>query len=355
MKILISQKDLNDSALQEIGLFQALGYRPYVISENVADKGIPVRTFRWPFSGHFRRKFYQMQVDWWIKKHSPQLVIGHGDILQQDVLYLHHCVHLAHELIEGKPLPKNHEVGRMHEQILLEGAFSVLVCNSLMMKRDLIQRFKLDPDKVAVIYPEVNLKKFRVDDSGKVKNTNREKFNIPHEAFVIGLVTAGDFKKNNLHLLIQAFLRVKQINSDAHLFVVGDIAQEYRDMISENVTFAPAIRDVKSYYYLLDVLVLPAHIEEFGSSVLEAMYCGKPVITTRTVGASEILEGKSKDLIMQSMTKDELVDKITSLMNKDYYLEIMKINILTAQKYSSEFQTGKLNEILSEHQILKTV
>ena len=87
-------------------------------------------------------------------KHKPKLVIGHGDILNQDILYIHNCVHLAYELVERKSLPEDHEVGSIHTSILTKGSYKVLICNSEMMKNDLVKRFKIDPEKAVVIYPE---------------------------------------------------------------------------------------------------------------------------------------------------------------------------------------------------------
>lgn len=367
MKVLISRKDLRDTAsgvpkkvLQECTFFHSLGYESFAIAETMNVPmveeffGKPVKTMRWPFSGYFRRRFYQMQVDRWIKSKKPELVVGHGDILNQDVLYIHNCVHLANELIEGKPLPKDHEVGKIHEEIFRKGKFKLLICNSKMMKNDLITRFKLDAQKVEVIYPEVNLNKFIVDDPQDVKKAWRQKLNIPADAFVVGLVTSGNFKKRNLGLLIEAMKEIQAKHPEAHLFVAGgNIDQKYKDMAADmRVTFAPTLMDVKNYYYLLDAFCLPAHIEEFGRSVLEAMFCGKPVVTTKTVGASEIFEGPSRELILDEITKDDLVKKLEKLFDRDFYLEVMKTNILTSKKLSAETQNGKLQEVLIKHNIL---
>lgn len=366
MKVLISRKDLRDTAsgvpkkvLQETNFFNALGYQAYAIAETMnfemvrEFKGIPVKTFRWPFSGYFRRRFYQMQVERWIAKNSPDLVIGHGDILNQDVLYIHNCVHLAHELIEGKPLPKDHEVGKVHEDIFTKGKFKLLVCNSQMMKNDLVRRFSLDASKVEVIYPEVNLSKFKVDDPGLIKREWRAKLGIPQEAFVIGLVTSGNFKKRNLGMLIEAFKEVLKEHPEAYLFVAGgNIDAKYKEMIKERVTFAPTLMDVKNYYYLLDAFCLPAHIEEFGRSVLEAMYCGKPVVTTQTVGASEILEGRARELVLERIDKEDLVHKLKKLFDRELYMEVMKTNILNSMQLSADNQNKKLHEVLESHKII---
>jgi UDP-glucose:(heptosyl)LPS alpha-1,3-glucosyltransferase len=363
MKILISRKDLRDTTsgvpkkvLQELQFFSREGHEAYAIAETMNLEminefgGRPVKTFRWPISGFYRRKFYSQRVDNWIKKNRPSIVIGHGDILNQDVLFIHNCVHLAHELIEGKPLPSDHEVGKIHTAIFKEGTYKLLICNSQMMKDDLVKRFGVDAHKAVVIYPEVNLAKFKVDDPAKVKKEWREKFGFKDDDFVIGLVTSGNFKKRNLGLLIEAYKEITKENSKAKLFIAGgNIDQKYKDQCpKEGVVFAPPIIDVKNYYYLLDVFVLPAHIEEFGRSVLEAMFCGVPVVTTKYVGASEILEGKSRDYIMNDISKPHLVDLLKKLMNKEASEEVSKLNQKTSIAYSSEAQNNAFGEVLKK-------
>jgi UDP-glucose:(heptosyl)LPS alpha-1,3-glucosyltransferase len=363
MKILISRKDLRDTTsgvpkkvLQELQFFTQQGHEAFAIAEtmNVAMieefGGKAVKTFRWPFSGYFRRKFYSQRVDAWIKKHRPGLVIGHGDILHQDILFIHNCVHLAHELIEANPLPSEHEVGKIHHAIFKEGSYKLLICNSQMMKNDLVKRFQVDPEKAVVIYPEVNLAKFKVADPESIKKEWRSKFGLAEDDFVIGLVTSGNFKKRNLGLLIEAYKEMRKENPKAKLFIAGgNIDQKYKDQApSEGVVFAPPIIDVKNYYYLLDVFVLPAHIEEFGRSVLEAMFCGVPVITTKHVGASEILEGLGREFIMDRPTLPLLVELLKKLMDKHLAQAISHLNQQTSLKYSSDIQNSTFGETLKK-------
>lgn len=368
MKVLISRKDLRDTTsgvpkkvLQELQFFNKSGHEAFAIAETINTEmvkefgGVPIKTFRWPFSGYFRRQFYHQQVERWVRKHSPAIVIGHGDILHQDVLYIHNCVHLAHELVEGKPLPADHEVGKIHSAIFEKGSYKLLVCNSQMMKDDLVKRFQVDANKAVVIYPEVNLAKFKVDDPAKVKKEWRTKFGFAEDDFVIGLVTSGNFKKRNLGLLIEAYKEIAQKNPKAKLFIAGgNIDQKYKDQApKEGVVFAPPIIDVKNYYYLLDVFVLPAHIEEFGRSVLEAMFCGVPVITTKYVGASEILEGSSREFILEEINQANLVSKLKRLMDQDVYKQVSAQNKKTAQAYSSEVQSNVFGEVLTKFGILR--
>jgi UDP-glucose:(heptosyl)LPS alpha-1,3-glucosyltransferase len=367
MKVLICRKDLRDTTsgvpkmvLQKLQYFKNLGHDPYAIAESINAPmiqefgGISVKTLKWPFSGFFRRKFYNKQVERWISKNKPNLVIGHGDILQQDILYIHNCVHLAHELIEGKKLPADNEVGKIHEKILTQGSYKILICNSEMMKIDLVKRFKINSEKIVVIYPEVNLEKFKIEDPDKLKNEWREKFGFSKEDFVIGMVTSGNFKKRNLGLLIEAFKELLTEFPNIKLFVAGrNIDQKYKDQAPKaGVVFAPAIIDVKHYYNLLDVFVLPAHIEEFGLSVLEAMFCKVPVITTKFVGASEIITGKGRDFIMQETNKKTLVYMIRQLSDKKLAKEISEINHTTSITLNSASQNDVFGETLKKFGII---
>lgn len=364
MKVLISRKDLRDTTsgvpkkvLQELKFFRSLGHEAYAIAETINEEmvkefgGVPVKTWRWPISGYFRRKFYDQRVKSWVDKNKPSLVIGHGDILHQDVLFIHNCVHLAHELVEGKPLPADHEVGKVHTAIFEQGSFKLLICNSQMMKNDLVKRFQLDETKAVVIYPEVNLAKFKVNDPNAVRAEWRAKFGFKDDEFVIGLITSGNFKKRNLGLLIEAYKQFAEKHPKARLFIAGgNIDQKYKDMAPANVVFAPPIIDVKHYYYLLDVFVLPAHIEEFGRSVLEAMYCGKPVITTAHVGASEILEGPNRELIINQINLENLLGKLESVYTSK--TDLGKLNHEVSLKYTAEIQNETFGETLKNHNIL---
>lgn len=368
MKVLISRKDLKDTTsgvpkkvLQEISFFKSHGYEAFAIAETMNHQmveefgGVPVKTFQWPFSGHFRRKFYQKMVNRWIRKHNPDVVIGHGDIIEQDVLFIHNCVHLANEMVEGKPLPADHEVGMIHEEIIRTGKFKLLICNSQMMKDDLVSRFKLDPAKAVVIYPEVNLKKFTAENVTELKAEWRAKFGFVDSDFVFGIVTSGNFKKRNLGMLIDGFAEIAKTEAGAKLFIAGgNLDEKYLKQIkslgiSDKVKVAEPIIDVKNYYYLLDTFILPAHIEEFGRSVLEAMFCGKPVITTDKVGASEIMEGKARDYIMKPGDKEHMMVLMKRAMNDQ---DVGIINHMTAKKYSADSQNDNFGKILKQFGIM---
>ena len=280
-KVLISQKDLHATKSgvprivhQQLRYFSEKGHKAYATSERIdkdaviSSGGIPYKTFRWPISGYYRRVNYQNRVNKAIKKLSPDLVIGHGDIIQQDICYIHNCVHLAYEKINGKKIPSDHEVGKIHSEILSSQLFKVLVCNSQMMKNDLMTRFNIDESKIEVLYPMYTGDKFN-ENSGN-REQKRKELNLKDSEIVLGFITSGNFKKRNLNLVIEAVSLLKgKTGQSIKVIVAGkDKVEKYQEKINalglnEIFQFVPSIDRVEDYYAACDIFTLPAHIEEF--------------------------------------------------------------------------------------------
>jgi UDP-glucose:(heptosyl)LPS alpha-1,3-glucosyltransferase len=366
--ILISQKDLHATrsgvprkVLEETKYFAQKGHKVYAIAERIDNEkvkeagGNPVKTFRWPISGFFRRKFYMNRFESFAKKVKPDLIIGHGDIIKQDLAYIHNCVHLAYELIHGKKIPSDHEVAKIHEEILKGQKFKALVCNSQMMKDDLTQRFYIPAEKAHVIYPEYNPNVFNTDQAEKLRSEVRTKLGLG-EQVVVGLITSGNFKKRNVSLLIDAVSALPQeLRGNLKVIIAGkDKADKYIEQakvlgIDQLFTFLPSINAVHEYYHAIDIFVLPALIEEFGRSVLEAMGCGKPVIVSKTVGSSEILEENQRNYILHDITVSELTHHLKDLIaSKELRDSLGQMNAQVAKKYSDQAQNDKFHELLIE-------
>lgn len=366
-KVFISQKDLigiysgvQRKVHEEIRYFAKHGFRVYVCAERIntdavlKSGGIPTKTFRWPFSGLRRRLNYLNRAQKKIEKIQPDIIIGHGDIVKQDICYIHNCVHLAHKLIHKKDIPSDHEVGVIHSKILSEQKFKLLVCNSKLMQNDLTKRFNIPMDKTTVIYPEYNPKKFQKEDKA-LREKTRKALDITDE-FVIGLITSGNFKKRNVDGFLIA---ASKLEGNFKILIAGkDKSEKYIQLatdlgIVEKVMFARARADVEAYYHAIDLFVLPAWIEEFGRSVLEAMGCSKPVIVSNTVGASELLRDKSSEFII----KADDTSKFTNLMQKliddsELCFELGKLNYQIASENTDLARANDFSHMLSAHKII---
>lgn len=371
--VLISQKDLKETTSgvprkvhQEIKLFRTLGWKVYTISESIDEKALrssgatPIKTIKWPISGYQRRCFYNWQVERWVKKHQPDLIIGHGDIFKQDLCYIHNCVHLAHQRIHGKKIADNHQVAMIHERILQGQKFKVLVCNSKMMQEDLTKRFSIPIEKTTVIYPEVDLSKFNLKNYEENRAEMRNKLHIKSDEFLMGMITSGNFKKRNVPLIVNTLKElIDSGRTNIKLLIAGknndpSFQKQIDELgLSSYVIMAPSIKDVEKYYHAIDLFLLPALIEEFGRSVLEAMSSRLPVIVSSNVGSSEIITFKREQVILTELTTEELFAKIISLVDQQKLLSEMKEqNYKDALNYSAEKQNDKLLSLLKKLEII---
>ena len=123
----------------------ALGWDVHVFSESLDKKAlreagaVAHRVPAWPWGSWWKRRAFASAAGRMTQ--GFDLVHGHGDLLSQDILSLHNCVHAAHEAVHATPLPDRDAVGRMHALQLSRRSFRVLVANSRLMKDDLRRRF----------------------------------------------------------------------------------------------------------------------------------------------------------------------------------------------------------------------
>jgi len=112
------------------------------------------------------------------------------------------------------------------------------------------------------------------------------------------ILTVGKLKEEkNQQLLIHAFARFAD-KRDVQLMIAGDgplleslhsLARELA--LGERVLFPGYIADPWPLYASADLFVLPSREESFGNVLVEALHAGLPIVSTRTTGADELLDG----------------------------------------------------------------
>lgn len=326
---------------EQIRYFQSRECEVHVICDLMDKKAIlaagaiPHQTLRWPGLGTKRRQFYSLQILLWIKFLKPDLVVGHGDLAQQDVLCLHNSVHLAHELIHGTPLPEKAEMYPIHTPQLKNQRFKHLIANSHLMRTDLAKRFNIPLKKMSVIYPAYDHHKFTPVENS-VRFQIRQKFGLNEQDLVVGLITSGNFKKRGVDVFFAALqLLSDDLKSRVKFWLVGkDKPGQFPPGL--NITQMPVISDVENYFRALDIFVLPARVEEFGRVQLEAMACGAPVISTQFVGCSELIGPEGQEFVLKEMSPQLLAEKLSVLLINPDIRSRLSANAINEAKVASE-------------------
>ncbi len=84
--------------------------------------------------------------------------------------------------------------------------------------------------------------------------------------------------------------------------------------VEHRVVFRPMSEQIEQYFAAADLFVFPTIYEPYGMVISEAMACGLPVITSRTAGASELIEhGKSGWLTAEPWDADQIAEGLRAL------------------------------------------
>ncbi len=298
----------------EVSVFAEKLDKKALLEAGVTPRWVP----GWPWGSWAKRRAFAAAAGGMVKDFD--LVHGHGDLLEQDVLSLHNCVHAAHEAVHGSPLPASDAVGRMHALQLAEGRFRVLVANSKLMKDDVTRRFGVPADKIVVLHPGYDSCRFNAGGREDFGPAMRAELGVKPDELLYGLVTSGDFEKRGLPAFLRAFAAVAAGSPRAKALVVGKesrpgpylaLARELG--VADKVLFREPTAEVWRYYHALDAYVHPAKWEEFGMSVLEALACGLPVITGASVGAAELLKGDARAFVLPDPSGEPLAEAMRAM------------------------------------------
>ncbi|MHB2025046.1 MAG: glycosyltransferase family 4 protein [Elusimicrobiota bacterium] len=281
----------------------------------------PRRLPQWPLGGYLGRRFFAALAARAASRGRYTIVHGNGDGFSQDVLSMHNCVHAAHEAIHGEVLPRNSSVGRMHERILSEKRFRILIANSRLMREDMTHRFGVSKDSIRVVYPGHDPSRFNSADRARWRQETRKEVGCAPGDILFGLITSGDFQKRGVRQFLQALAILRSSGFSAFRAIImgkeahpGPYLRLAADLdLLECVRFLPPVHRVERYYHALDVYVHPARYEEFGLSVQEALACGVPVLTGIRVGAAELIPERGREFVLESVDAQALAPKMSLL------------------------------------------
>ena len=202
---------------------------------------------------------------------------------------------------------KNHTgVGKSESELRIAAEKElVATCHRIVAptereKNNLVNYYNVPGEKIGVIPCGVSLKLFRPIQ----KQVARKGLNLDPDAEI--LLSVGRFEPlKGIDRLLEAMTHLHDLKRLQLVIVGGDgedapatqfLRKKTIDLgIEDKVIFAGRIeqRNLPQYYSSADMLVMASHYESFGLVGLEALACGRPVIST-PVGAMEDLVRQSR-------------------------------------------------------------
>ena len=171
--------------------------------------------------------------------------------------------------------------------------------------------------KVVVVRSGIDLRKF---DGLKDTEDLRKEFGIARDAPLVGNVAALAPHKDQTCLL-EAARRVVDAFPGVRFLIVGEgplevALREHRARLGleREVIFTGFRRDVGAILRMLDVFVLSSYLEGLGTSVLDAMLVGLPIVATRVGGIPEAVEDGENGLLVPPRSPEALSEAICRLL-----------------------------------------
>ena len=147
-----------------------------------------------------------------------------------------------------------------------------------------------------------------------------EVFFLPHHAPVVGNVAALVPHKGQRHLIEAAHLVVQQV-PDARFIILGEgelrehLERLVREHHLEKHVLLPGFRaDVLGCMKTFDLFVMSSVTEGLGTSILDAMACGKAVIASRTGGIPEVVDDGVTGLLVEPRDHHALATAIVTML-----------------------------------------
>ena len=179
----------------------------------------------------------------------------------------------------------------------------LILANSYAIQTDLIENFKIKTP-VRVVYNPVDLQ--------LIKSNAAEEPDFVFEKDCFHFITVGNLRKEkNQLLMIQAFFILK--NLPCKLLVVGagameqELKQKVWDLgLTEKVIFCGFDKNPFKYVSRADCFVLSSNVEGFPNVLIEALACGKPVISTDCSSGPRELLAPATDLHHRALNTYEV-------------------------------------------------
>jgi glycosyltransferase involved in cell wall biosynthesis len=180
-----------------------------------------------------------------------------------------------------------------------------LVSWSEWAKSSLVADYGIDPSKVTVIPPGIDLEKWLFPRSSQRKNEVRFLF------------VGGNFKRKGGDVLLGAFELVSRKNSDCFLDIVTNdvIDRKLPDRVVVHRGLRANTPDLLKLYEAADIFAFPTRGDCLPLAVMEAMAAGLPVITTDVGALSEAVLDGTTGLVVKSDDKNAMAEAMGRLMS----------------------------------------
>ena len=226
-----------------------------------------------------------------------------------------------------------------------------VICNSAMVRGEILEAFRIAPEKLHVIPNGVDLEHFHPRHGVALRAAARSGLGLSEGDFVFLYVGSG-FARKGLDLAIAALAgtpscKLLAVGRDRHAGRYASLARAAG--VGERVQLLGPREDVRPLYAAADCFILPTRYDPFPGAALEALAMGLPSIVGRRSGAAEAVRTGENGWISEPEDVEGLARLMQSaastLAEDDSGNALRAAARATAENYGIDAMARKLNDL----------
>lgn len=325
-------------------------------------EGIHVRELPTVRGGRLLRDWsFARAVQACIRQHGFDLVQSHERIPGCDIFRAGDGVHatwLAQRSRTLSPLarfaqhcsPWHHFILRQERRMFEHPALRAVICNSHMVRDDILGRFPALAGRLHVIHNGIDLQRFHPGLRERHRESLRVSLGVPEDRPVLLYVGSG-FERKGVPLLIEAMARPELAR--AELWIIGKDRHAERLQeraaalgMSARIRFIGPQEDVTPWLGAADAFALPTLYDPMPNAALEALAAGLPVLSSRSSGAAELIRHGINGTVIDALDVAALArgaaDLLRSMHNPSQRVKIRAAACSSVAQMSKETMAVQL-------------
>lgn len=183
-------------------------------------------------------------------------------------------------------------------------------------------------------------------------NVNRNEI-FHKDTLIIGFLGRIE-KGKRIDILLDSHKKLKllAVNKKIQIHIAGEgsLLSDYKSIYSDpDIKFLGKLNRVQVLQFLksIDLFVFPSISEGFPKSVLEAMACALPVITSNVSVLPFLVKDTSSGIVLDNIDSASIVEAVKLILfNPDLYFEMSNNAVNVSKKYSLERWVSEINSKL---------
>jgi UDP-glucose:(heptosyl)LPS alpha-1,3-glucosyltransferase len=256
---------------------------------------------------------------------EPALVQAHERIACCDIFRAGDGVHAAYLEARSRglgPLARaaqaaslfHRSVLALERKMFASARLKTVIVNSAMVMDDIVRHYAYPRARIHLVPNGIDLERFTPTARARHRAEVRQRLGVAADRPVALFVGSG-FARKGLGSAIESLAHAR---GDAELWAVGHdrrpsayARQAARAGLGARFRLIGPVGDPLPYYAAADALVLPTVYDPFPSTVIEALACGLPVVTSTGCGARDAVARLDPALVRDAFDIDGLAHAIT--------------------------------------------